>query len=151
MYLIGIALYLIGFLSAMYLKGVALTALIVPSAIILQLFALIAVLTGTQGFEAFAHGLRAAAFPRKTITEDMRGKAASLFRLLSKTTALAAALGALLGCVEMLSGLNDPEAMGHGLAAALVSPLLGVLLIAAVFEPAVVILKKRHGKEHLPE
>jgi flagellar motor component MotA len=41
--------------------------------------------------------------------------------------------------------------MFHSLAAALVSPIWGLFLIAAVFEPAVVILKKRQSRERQPE
>ena len=113
---------------------------------------LAAVVTATQNWKIFGIGFKAAVLPQSTISDDMRGKAASLFRFLSKTTALVSVIMMLISLVNVLFALDFTSpyaihAIGVNIAAALTTPLHGLILIAAVFEPIVVILKKRGAKE----
>ena len=146
MYFIGIAIFLLGIFGSMSLKGFSLTLLVVPSAIVINFVPIIAVLTITRSFQAFGNGLKATMFSKKSISEDMRGKAASLFRFLSRITVIMSIFGFLFGVVTILSNLNDFDKMGHALKAALVTPIWGLTLVAVVFEPVVFILKKRDTK-----
>ena len=147
MYLLGIVIFLLGISSAAVLKGFPVQILWNPAAIILHLTSIVAVLTATNGFSAFWHGLKAAILPNADISDDMRGRAASLFRLLSKTAILVSLLGLFIAVMSMLAQLDDASMVGHTLANALLMPLYGLFLIAAVFEPAVVVLKKRQSPE----
>ena len=151
-YLLGLAIFLVSFgLTVTVLGGDISYYLNIPTLLII-IVPLAAILTATQNFKIFGAGFKAAIFPNEQISEDLRGKAASLFRFLSKTTALVAALGTMISFLNMLMNLNfdDPYAiqnLGANIAAALVSIAYGLVLIAAVFEPIVIILKKRSDKD----
>lgn len=111
--------------------------------------ALVAVLTATQSFKVFYAGIRAAILPKEEISEEMRGRAASLFRLLSKTAAMAAAIGMLICLLNILYMMNFSEVgmasiLAQNIAVSTITPLYALLLIVSVFEPVVYILKKRH-------
>lgn len=147
MFLIGIAIFVLGYFMTIFFKGLSVQVLLNPSAITLHLFAIAGVLTATQSFKVFWYGLQAAVFPKKVIGDEVRGRAASLFRLLSKTAILTSVIGLFTGAISALSNFSDPEALGHALAAALTAPFWGMALIAAVFEPIVFILKKRQDAE----
>jgi len=106
------------------------------------------VLTITRSFKLFAIGFRAALFPKKEISDDTREQAAKLYRLLSKTTVLAAAITTLISLMNMLMGVDYlaeglPRAIGGNIAASLLSLLYG-LLIAFVFEPVAYILRRNN-------
>ena len=45
------------------------------------------------------------------------------------------AVGTVIGCIQMLQGLEDPSAINPALAVALLTLLYGLLLAALVFEP----------------
>lgn len=110
---------------------------------------LAAVLTATQSFKVFYEGLRAAVFPKAEISEEMRGRAASLFRLLSKTAAMAAAICMFISFLLILAEMDFSEVsyiskLAQNLAVSFITPLYALLLIVAVFEPVVFILKKRY-------
>ena len=153
MFILGFAIFLVFIgLVITILGGNVNDFLNLPSLLII-LVPLAAVLTATKSFKVFYGGLRAMILPKEPITEELRGQAASLFRLLSKVTALAAALGVLICLVNMLMCLDfsDPLAIYHlgaNIAAALILLVYGVFLIAAVFEPVVFNLKKRYDKKH---
>ena len=106
------------------------------------------VLTITRSFKLFVIGFRAALFPKKEISDDTREQAAKLYRLLSKTTVLAAAITTLISLMNMLMGVDYlaeglPRAIGGNIAASLLSLLYG-LLIAFVFEPVAYILRRNN-------
>jgi len=152
MFIPGFAIFLIcAGMTITVLGGQLNFFLSLPSFLIVTI-PLVAVLTATKSFKVFYGGLKAVVLPKKPITEELRGQAASLFRLLSKIAALAAGLGVLISLINMLMGLDfsDPSAM-HNLAsntaAALVVMVHALFLIAALFEPVVFNLKKRHGEK----
>ena len=150
MFLLGLAIFLLsaGFFIAV-LGGDWRTFISFPSLMII-IIPLAAVLTATRGFNVFYAGLKAAVFPKQPVPDDLRGRAASLFRYLSKTTALVSAVAVLISLCNLLFNLNfyqNPgliSTIGVNIAAALITPFWGIILIAAVFEPLVFILKKRH-------
>ena len=153
MFILGLAIYLISTGTVItILGGDVRDFLSIPSLLII-LVPLAAVLTATKSFRVFYGGLRAMILPKEPITEELRGQAASLFRLLSKVTALASALGVLVCWVNILMRLDfsDPAAiynLGINIATTLIFLVYGTLLIAAVFEPVVFNLKKRYDKKH---
>jgi len=69
--------------------------LFIPS-MLMVLIPLVFVLTVTRCFKLFIIGLQAAFFPKKEISYEMRQQAASLYRLLSKTAAFAAAISVFM-------------------------------------------------------
>jgi len=128
-YIPGIVLYIFSAYFFAYSHGFEAMLLNLPLAMI-YLFTLLAVLTAKQGYKVFFSGLKAAVFPNMPLSKDICGRAAKLFRMLSKTAALTSIL-ALAFAVQ------------YGLAHAFLAPFLGAVLIAAVFEPLVYTLKKR--------
>ena len=125
----------------------------VPFFVFGSLMPLLAVLTAMKSFKVFYRGLKAVILPHAPITEELRGQAASLFRLLSKLTAIMMAIGFLISTINILSGLNpdDPnayKAISGNIAYALVNIIYGLFPIAAIYEPVVFNLKKRRDVEH---
>lgn len=147
MYIAGIVIFLFGLILGFIYKHIPLTIFLNPTAIFILLFSLFGVLTATRGFRVLVRGFKAAMSPYAVISEDDRGRAASLFRLLSKTTALAMALITLIGFISAMGNIEDTQAMAEALAAAIMGAVIGLFLIAAVFEPAVAILKRRQDEE----
>jgi len=151
-YLLGLAIFLTGIISSVLLLTGDLTNFLDIPSLALIIVPLAAVLTATQNFKIFAAGFKAAVLPKADISDDMRAKAASLFRFLSKTTVAIGIIMFLASSIVMLMGLDfdAPKAVyyfGVAVAAGLVVPLYGLILIAAVFEPIVIILKKRGDKD----
>ena len=148
MFILGFIIFLIiSSLNAVLLGGSITDFLNIPSLLII-LLPLVAVMTATRSFKVFAGGLKAVMQPLAPLPEELRGQAASLFRLLSKTTALAAGIGFLICMINMLMGIDFsyPEIrneLAGNIAANLVLPLYALILIAAIFEPVVFNLKKR--------
>lgn len=148
---LAIMLFCLGFLAAFGNDNImdAIYCFIDWPSLMVIVGPLAAVLTATQSFKVFYEGLRAAVFPRTQISEEMRGRAASLFRLLSKTAAMAAAIGILMSLTLMLAEMDFEDVsfisrLASNLAVVLIAPLYALLLIIAVFEPVVFILKKRY-------
>ena len=149
-YLAGLAIFLFTSVSTVLFLGGDISTFFYGYTYLIMLILLAGVLTATQSFKVFYAGMKAVILPHKPMSEDMRGKAASLFRFLSKTTALIAGIMVLISLINMLFGLDfeDPQAIskiGVNAAYALVFLFQGLTLIAAVFEPVVFILKKRQG------
>ena len=151
-FILGLAIFLFGAFSAIgYLEG-SMMFFVDPASLFIIILPLVGILTATQSFKVFAGGLKAAIFPDKPVSEDLRGKAASLFRFLSKTTALVMVIMTLIGLLLILYNIDfaDPNMVtmiGSNIAIMLVLPVYGIILIAGVFEPVVFILKKRYDKE----
>jgi flagellar motor component MotA len=143
MYLIGIAAFILAFGAPMVFKGLPASSLANPAAVLSILFAVIATLLATSSFKLFTRGLNAAISRKYYIPDDERLHAAELFRLLSKVTIAAALFTAFVGFTVMLVNWEDPEALVHALASALLSPILGIAVSVALFEPAVFILRHR--------
>jgi len=151
MFLIGFAVILIGFWFYAMLLGGQTQNFIDVASLLGILLPLVGVLAATRSFGVFYAGLRAVVFPKEEITEEMRGRAASLFRLLSKAAAMAAGISVLISFVNLLMNLDfsyhhpwGVTILGINMAASMISLIYGLLLIAAVFEPIVFILKKRY-------
>ncbi|MDR2770618.1 MAG: hypothetical protein LBB57_01110 [Clostridiales Family XIII bacterium] len=147
MYLIGIAAFVVSFALCLTLKGVAPNTFANPSAILTVLFAVVSALLATSNFRLFTRGLNAAISRKYYLPEEECEKAADLFRLLSKVSIAAALFTFFTGLIAMLGHMEDAEAFGHALAAALVAPLVGVAVLTALFEPAAFILRHRARAE----
>jgi flagellar motor component MotA len=152
MFILGIAIFLIStFLTVILLAGNWTYFINLPT-MLMVLIPLAAVMTATKSFKVFYYGLKAVVLPKKPITEELRGQAASLFRLLSKSTAIISALGFLISLINMLLGMDYSypdiqDAIARNIGAALVIFVYGLFLIVAVFEPTVFNLKKRRDTE----
>ena len=151
-FLIGFVIFLFGFVFVGQMLGGRITDLIDFTSLLMILIPLLGVLTATRSFRSFYGGMKAVILPKEPLTEELRGQAASLFRLLSKTTALASGMGVLVSLMNILMSLDfsHPEIryiIGNNVAASLIVMLYGLFLIAAVFEPVVFNLKKRRDTE----
>lgn len=150
-YLLGLAIFLVSVGATITILGGDLLFFLNFPAILAILIPLTGVLTATQSFRTFGLGFKAVIFPGKPISEELRGKAASLFRFLSKITALSSAIILLICLINLLMYWADnPEEImnwGDNIAALVLSLLYGLTIIAAIFEPVVYILKKRQGKD----
>ena len=147
MFILGLLIYVIGLFFVMFLKGLPWSVLNNPAAFFAIILPLVAVLTATRGFVAFKEGLKAAVFPQKTISKETRAQAMTLFRLLSKTAALASVIGAIVAVMSALTDINDTERLRHVISAACGTPLFGVSVIVCVFGPVAAALKKRGSNE----
>ena len=150
MFNLGLAIFLLSLVIGVALLGGQVSNFIDLPTLLLFVLPLFAVLLATRSLRTFIDGLRAVVNPREPCTEELRGAAASLFRFLSRITALLCGLLVLIPLINMLMGLDFADAGGAralaiNLAATMMTPLYGLFLIAGVFEPAVFILKKRKG------
>ena len=108
---------------------------------------ILAVLTITRSFKIFGIGFRTALFPKREISDEVRKQAISLFRLLTKTSALTAVILTMIGFMNILVGMHW-EAEGAiynlpiNLATAMIPMLYSLFLIVFILEPIVYILKK---------
>ncbi|MCL2249082.1 MAG: helix-turn-helix domain-containing protein [Oscillospiraceae bacterium] len=108
---------------------------------------LLAVLTITRSFKLFSIGFKTALFPKRKVDEIIRANAARLYRLLSKTTALATLLNIIISAVNVLMGMSfeDPAAMmalRANVATILIIVVYAAGLIMFVFEPIAYILRR---------
>ena len=152
MFILGFVIFMISaFLTVILLAG-NWTYFINLATMLMVLIPLAAVMTATKSFKVFYCGLKAMVFPKAPITEELRGQAASLFRLLSKSTAIISAFGFLISIINLLLGMDYSypdiqDAIARNIGAALVIFVYGLFLIVAVFEPVVFNLKKRRDTE----
>jgi flagellar motor component MotA len=147
MYLIGIVAFAISFLLPLTFKGVPYSTLANPAVVTAILFTVVSTLIATSNFKLFTRGFNAVISRKYYLPETERLKAADLFRLLSKVTIAAACFGVFAGIIAMLGHMDDTEALGHALAAALVSPVLGAAVPIMFFEPAAFVLRHRAETE----
>ena len=145
--LIAIIIFLFGTAFTIVGLGGYLADYINLPTLVLLILPLAAVLTITRSFKLFGIGFRAALFPKKEIEADVRKQAALLFRLMSKTTMLAAVITTLISLMNMMIAFDfyaDKALisfMGNA-AASLGFLLYGLLIIVFIFEPVVYILNK---------
>ena len=152
MFISGLAIFLVfSGLTITFTGGSLMDFISLPSLLMLVI-PLVALMTATKSFKIFYGGLKAVVMPKTSITEQLRGQAASLFRFLSKSTAMISGIMILLNIVGMLMGIDfmDQHAANNtarNTATAFIVLIYGLLLIVAVFEPVVFNLKKRHEKK----
>jgi flagellar motor component MotA len=152
MFILGFVIFLVSFALTVVVLGGNLTNFLNLPSLAIIIVPLIGVLTATKSFKVFSGGLRAVINPYRPLTEDMRGQAASLFRLLSKTTAIVIALNFIICTINFLLGVDTTNpnvwnAIRGNFAATLIPPFYGMILIAGLFEPVVFNLKKRRDTE----
>ena len=150
MFILGFAIFLIGVGITITLHGGYLMDYVDLPSLLIIFVPLLAFLTATKSFKVFCAGLRAVILPKTPITEELRDQSVTLFRLLSKTTAIASAIGVLINLLNILMNLDfiTPDAinrLGRNIAAALVTMFYGLVLIVGVFEPIVFNLKKQRN------
>ncbi|MCL2820848.1 MAG: helix-turn-helix domain-containing protein [Oscillospiraceae bacterium] len=109
---------------------------------------MLAVLTITRSFRVFGAGFNAALFPKKEISDELRTKAVSLFRLLSKIVILSAVIVAMIFLTNMAFGIdyNGPhlfENLVINIAICVMPILYSLFLIVFIFEPIVYILRNK--------
>jgi len=144
--IIALGIFLLGTLfTIILLGGHPLDYFNLPTVLFIIIF-LIVVLTITRSFKLFFTGFRAALFPKNEISDEKRDQAAKLFRLLSKTTVLAAAITTLISLINMLLGVDYSAqgiywTLGVNIAASLLSLFYG-LIIAFIFEPVAYLLMR---------
>jgi len=130
------------------LNNCIITSFIDIPTILALVIPLVAILTATNSFKVFGMGLLAAISPGRAISEDIRGRAATLFRFMSKTTALTSSVIFIICLITLFNEINfaDPgaiRALGGNISASLYVLFYGMILIASVFEPVVFVMKKR--------
>ena len=145
--IIALGVFLLGVVTIIILLGGRLPDYLNLPTILFVIAFLIVVLTITRSFKLFAIGFSAALFPKKELSDEKIEQAAKLFRLLSKTTVLAAAITTLISLMNMLLGVDYSaegliRALGGNIAASLLSLLYG-LILAFIFEPVAYILRRK--------
>jgi len=104
--IIALGIFLLGTLFTILMYGGYLQYYIDLPAVFFIIIFLTIVLTITRSFKLFFIGFRAALFPKNEISDEMREQAAKLYRLLSKTTVLAAAITTLISLMNMLFNMD---------------------------------------------
>ncbi|HHU92031.1 MAG TPA: flagellar motor protein [Halanaerobiaceae bacterium] len=81
--------------------------------------------------------------------EERHGKGQSIFTAMGTYAPAFGMIGTLVGLIQMLTQLEDPTALGPGMATALITTFYGVILANLVFLPMANKLKERSEKEIL--
>ena len=148
MFVLGFIIVLLALaVFSVFLGGNIRMIIDLPSLIII-IIPLLGVLFATKSFHVFYEGMKAIILPKAKISDKLRDQAVLLFRMLSKATAAISAAGFIICLLNILFSLDmtDPNAIntiGSNIAAGLTTPMYGLTLIAALFEPAFFVLKKR--------
>ena len=154
MFKLGLAIFLFTVIIGTVTLGGHVTHIIDLASMLMFVLPLFAVLLATGSLRTFIDGLRAVLNPREPCTEELRGQAASLFRFLSRITAMLSGLWVLIPLMTIGFGIDLSYigligeligALAVNFAAILIAPVYGLILITAIFEPAVFILKKRRA------
>lgn len=81
--------------------------------------------------------------------EERHGKGQSIFTAMGTYAPAYGMLGTLIGLIDMLNQLDDPSALGPGMATALITTFYGVVLANLLFLPLANKLKERSEEEIL--
>jgi chemotaxis protein MotA len=81
--------------------------------------------------------------------EDRHAKGQAILSSMGAAAPAFGMIGTLLGLVQMLAGMDDPSAIGVGMAVALLTTLYGSILANVVFLPLAGVLKVRTASELL--
>ena len=144
--IIALVLFLFGTALTVVILGGDLKDFLNLPSLVLIIIPFVAILTITRSFKLFGIGF-AALFPKKEIEEDVRKQAAMLFRLMSKTSIIAAAIITLISLVNMMMNIdvNADDFYSTALvniAASFVPFLYGLIMSVFIFEPIAYILRK---------
>lgn len=147
-FFLGVGIFLLGKTIIVQTLAGSITYYIGFPVLMAVFIPLIAALIATGSFRIFFNGLWAVALPREEITEKQREQAISVFRLLSKTAAITATIAFAVGMRNMIVNVDFSDVNFVGTFISNISvfsiPLYyAVMLIVAVFEPAILILKRR--------
>ena len=129
------------------MKGVVLSALFNPAAITIIILTVTSVIIATNSFRTFINGFHAVISANYIIEDAEREKAIGLFRLLSKSVIMAVLVATLISALATLGHVDDLVALGTCIATMIATPMLGLMIAMAIFEPVVYILKHPIGKE----
>lgn len=150
--IIALGIFLLGTIFTILTYGGHLDGFLDWHSLLMIFIPLVLVLTVTRSFKLFASGLQAALFPKKDISEDKCKRAASLYRLLSRTAMIATVISVMIPLIIMLYQLdfaseNILSIIGNNFSVVLISPLYGLFMIMFVFEPVVYILRQKIKKD----
>lgn len=81
--------------------------------------------------------------------EDRHGRGQAILEALGGAAPAFGMIGTLIGLVQMLAGMDDPSAIGAGMATALLTTLYGSILSNVMFLPLAGVLKVRTAGELL--
>ncbi|MCL1810140.1 MAG: hypothetical protein FWG42_10305 [Clostridiales bacterium] len=142
MYFIGAAIVLLGLPAACYIKGIPGTLFLNPAAIITVLLTVIGLIVATSSYKTFICGLNAVLSPKLPTSGEERENAACLFKLLSRGVVLTSIVPLFISLIVGFANFDDMYYVFHAFASALTSPILGIMVSIAFFEPAVCVLRK---------
>jgi transcriptional regulator with XRE-family HTH domain len=148
---VAVVVVLLGIWLSFAFFGTSVMYFLDPPSLLLLLLPMIFILTITRSFKLFNLGLKSLILPRKPISEEDRTQAISLFRLMSKTVALIAAITMITGFIGIVSSdfypFSDKAIMQENIyilySVLLMIPLYSLIMILVIFEPIVFILKKK--------
>jgi len=106
-----------------------------------DLRAVLIVLGGTAAVTAISFGAGDLGRARRAFSQCLRRAA--------EVAPAMGLIGTLVGLVQMLANLNDPSAIGPGMAVALLTTFYGAVLANMVLAPLAAKLEKRAGEESL--
>jgi len=144
--IIALVVFLFGTVFTIVILGGYIQDFLSLPSLVLIVIPFVAILTITRSYKLFGIGFTAL-FPKKEIAEDVRKQAAMLFRLMSKTAIIAAAIITLISLINMMVNIDvnadrfSSNVLGN-IAASLVPLLYGLIMSIFVFEPIAYILRK---------
>ena len=148
--IIALVVFLFGIVLPIVVLGGHIQDFLNLPSLVLIIIPLVAILIITRSFKLFGIGFTAL-FPKKEIAEDIQKQAAMLFRLMSKTAIIAAAIITLISLINMMTGIDvySDGVLSNllvNIAASLLPLLYGFVISGFIFEPIAYILRKTGAK-----
>jgi chemotaxis protein MotA len=108
----------------------------------------------TKGCQMLADGIEREEIIRTLDTEILLTQSRhqigqNIFKAMGRYAPAFGMIGTLIGLIQMLSNLNDPEALGPGMATAMLTTFYGATLANLLFLPMASKLKRRSEQEFL--
>ena len=151
-------LKLFGFvtLTALLLSAVAVSpgsslfAFVDYPSLILVVGGTFAVLMIACDSDDWRHAFRVVIAPRKALDRDGYRSASRFFGQASRAAIALGVIGQVMGMIIMLGQLDDPDALGPGMAVSLISALYGLGLSEFLFVPMQTVALKRAESDEQP-
>jgi flagellar motor component MotA len=148
MYFAGVFIAFLGMcLICLFALSIPIPMFINIPALSIIFLTLLSLVISTSNVRIFIKGIKTVIFAKYFMEDDEEyEKAYKLFKMLSKATLLVTIIPLSLGVISALGNLSDINVVTHGLATALIAPVIGLIIFLVVFEPIVYTLKNGKSK-----
>jgi uncharacterized membrane protein len=110
-------------------------------------FALAGAVIGTGSGKTFISGVNGVLSRKYQMTDEQRGKAVGLFKLLGNVTTSATVAITFIGIIMLLTMLNDPSAIGTYYGMVMVAVFWGAVIHMLFIQPSIYLLNQSREPE----